>query len=192
MTKKLTGFLAAALFLASPLSATKIFLDYEADQDIGSIPDLKPVKDQKIFPRQIKVYEDENHQFFAFLNGKMKTVFVMYNHYDIKEEIEKILKNGFRLKQIIYKSRSTGQIKPKNVKELLQLVKKERDRDIVDAWFDATLTFENLEGVRVVMNVREAYERRMKKCVSCTYLDGQETKVFKVMSIFFSKPERKK
>jgi len=186
--KKLLTILAASTLFA--VAAPKIFLDYEYDTPIEKIEGLKPVENQSVLPKPLKVFEDENHQFFGFLDGKLKTVFVVYDDYDVKTEIEKILKNGFRLKKITFRDKY-GIHQIKNVKELLEKIEENRNRELFDTLFEADLVFENGSGARIVMDIKEVYHRKMKECAACNYIDAGTTEKYRAMTIFFTKSPAK-
>ena len=167
-------------------NAGKIFLDYTYNMDKNEISGLENIGNTMEFPKPFKIYKDEANQVFIFLDNKLKAVTVEYDDYNLKTEIENVLKNGFRLQNINFGNKD-GKKSVKNVGELLIAVEDERNRSkIFNSGMRGILIFKNETNQKIIIDFKEAIIREHKDCRNCEEIDGMNVSETKRLNIYFT------
>lgn len=183
--KKILFLLLAGLTFAN---AGKIFLDYEFNMPFDKMENLTEDK-LKSFPAPFKVYKDEYNQHFIFLDDKLKVVYIAYKDFDLKNEIEKTIQNGFTLQSIDYENKQ-GKKEIKNVGELIQEIEKEKiNAKIFNSIMKGRLVFLGKNKEKIVFDFLEGVDIVVPDCTACKEVDGITREEINILNIYFTERE---
>jgi len=158
------------------------------NQDVTAIENIKEVNNSTL-PKSVEAfYLDSESVTLLTIDGKLKSVNLSLDKFILKDEIEKRLKNGFRLKSIKYKNKYSEK-EIKNVGELFTYIDSDISRsEIFDILINSTLVFENeLDDILLVMQLKIAIERNAKECIICTELNGDNFNEVQLLDLYFTK-----
>ncbi|HIP34048.1 MAG TPA: hypothetical protein EYG89_04920 [Bacteroidia bacterium] len=158
------------------------------NQDITAIENIKEVNNSTLPKSVEEFYLDSESVTLLTIDGKLKSVNLSLDKFILKDEIEKRLKNGFRLKSIKYKNKYSEK-EIKNVGELFTYIDSDISRsEIFDILINSTLVFENeLDDILLVMQLKIAIERNAKECIICTELNGDNFNEVQLLDLYFTK-----
>lgn len=165
--------LLTVLLALSFSQAGEIFKEYSFNQEKSTISELKEIDRPFLFKdmSNLKAYEDKDKATLLFEQDKLKYVLAFFRDFDLKEKIEITLKDEFRLKKIIYRNKQ-GEKKVNNVGELLEEIKKEKEKaNIFDTLVVSDLLFVKEKNI-IMMNYTSTIDRKGSDCGTCDEVKG--------------------
>lgn len=177
------------MMLTAFLSAdTKIYEDYVFNQAIDSKEFNLTESPTFSNAPYLKVYADTvNGVNLITTQGKLQVVEVIMDDFDLKTEIEAILKQGLRLKKIKL-SNKFGEHNVSNLGEMFSFIEDEFAKSSVfDVLVSSELTFENeIDNVKVFLVYEGGINRDPKDCRICDKLEGSDSVELNILKVYFT------
>jgi len=179
------------IVLISTINAGEIFRNYSYDQDKASIRNLEKIEKPILFKNQESMTAYQDNEDFTLIFQKtergerLRFVQVLMIKFDLKEEIERTLKSGFRLKKIVLTNKY-GKQNVQNVGDLIRKINIEKDKaTIFNTVINANLLFQQEKAI-MIMDYNTAINRTGSGCKTCDELKGTNLEEKAFLTLLFT------